>query len=205
MANRITIREWINPLYLSSQTLQEVNTAFNHAQPFPFIQLGNFFLEQQAEKIMTAALKAKKNQEYIPHMHSYCNVTLDKDKELKQCSEFLKSTGFLSLLGTMIKQQCKKAEVEMCIFNHGNYTLLHDTALQKHGIFCFIDLTKNWPAEANGQTVFVNETGAEPVIFRRAWNTLNIVQLNSNTHSFLKYVNAASGKKSIILITFHFR
>lgn len=201
MGNKIALQEWINPLYLTPQTLQQIHTAFSQAQPFPFIQLGNFLLEQKAESLRTALLKAKKVETYIPHMHSYS--TIKEDKTIAAYKEFFENSGFLTLLGTMIKQPCKKATVSCKSFEQRNYTLLHDTVQQKEGIYCFLDVTKDWPAQANGQTIFVSETGAEPVIFSRAWNTLNIVKRTANTHSFVKYVNAAAGNKEVLLMELH--
>lgn len=191
------LKQWINPQYLSAETMQQIEKQFS-SNPVPHIQLAQFLLPQKAEEIRKALEKIKWQHQYIPHMHSYALGNASGNTPINQFFSFLDSNGFKVFLGTMLRKEIKTIEKEMLLFQHRDYTLLHDSRQEKDAVLCCFDFTKDWLLGAGGETVVVSKT--EPLLFPRLCNALTLVQLKPDIHYFLKYVNAKAEKRKIFLI-----
>lgn len=194
MAEIQVLKQWINPQYLSAETMQQIEKHLSQ-QPLPNIQLAQFLLPQKAEEIRKALEKTKWQHQYIPHMHSYA---LGNDAALNSFFSFLNSNGFKVFLGTMLRKEIKTIEKEILLFQHRDYTLLHDSRQEKDAVLCCFDFTKDWPLGAGGETVVVSKT--EPLLFPRLFNALTLVHLKPDIHYFLKYVNAKAEKKKMFMV-----
>lgn len=190
------LKEWINPLYLVQETIAQISPTFYANQGLPSIQLSNFFLEGKAEQVRKILDNFSWEKNYIPHMHSFHKPA--NEKTLAFLYSLVNSSGFKSLLGTMLKKEFKNIIIEPLQFRHGDYTLLHDAHEQEKGVVCYLDFTKNWHDEAGGQLIFT--TTAEPIIFPRIFNAVHIVQITEDAQCFLKYVNSAAGKNNVYLV-----
>ena len=190
------LKEWINPLYLVKETIAQIPPTFYAHQELPSIQLSNFFLEEKAEQVRKVLDKLSWKKNYIPHMHSFHKPT--NEKALASLYSLVNSPGFKALLGTMLKKEFKNIIIEPLLFQHGDYTLLHDAHEQEKGIVCYLDFTKHWSEDFWGQLIFT--TKAEPIIFPRVFNAAHIVQITEDAQCFVKYVNSAAGKNKVYLV-----
>lgn len=191
------LKQWINPLYLVPETIQQVQKAFTSNAEVQSIQLGQFLLQSQAEKLVKALEKMKWQEAYIPHMYSH--KLSSNESALKELYTFLGTAGFKALLGTMLKRELKTVTPKAFLFEHGDYTLMHDALEEKKHILCTFDFTMRWPENSGGQQVFMHSS-AEPLIFVPSFNALNIVSMSGDVRSFLKYVNCNAGKSKRFIV-----
>jgi len=177
------LKQWINPLYLLPENITKIQQALRNDG---YIQLAEFVLQTPKK------LSWKKS--YIPDMHSYQHAALNQDKKVE---EFIMSPAFFSLIGTMIGKHVKKVTVEFLLFQHRDYTLMHDAVSHK-GMMFWLDFTKEWDTDFGGQTVFFSDKA--PLIFTSAFASLYFVALQKNMHMFTKYVNCCAEKKELFLL-----
>lgn len=196
MADIQILKNWVNPQYLSTETIKQVEQTFSSAA-IPSVQLGSFLLPEKAVAVRKAIEKIKFIHKYIPHMHSY--HTAAAEKPLADFYAFLNSSGFKTLLGTMLRKEIKIVHPQLLIYEHKDYTLLHDTIEQRAATVLFFDFSKDWKEDAGGKTVFVNPN-TEPLIFSRMFNAICIAALLPDVHYFLKYVNGVAGKNKVFLV-----
>lgn len=196
MADIQILKNWVNPQYLTTETIKQVEQAF-HAAAIPSVQLGSFLLPEKAAAVRKAIEKIKTTHEYIPHMHSY--HTTDAQKPLADFYAFLNSSGFKTLLGTMLRKEIKTVHPQLLVYEHKDYTLLHDTIEERAETVLFFDFTKDWNDEAGGKTIFVNPN-TDPLLFSRMFNAICVAALLSDVHYFLKYVNGVAGKNKVFLV-----
>ncbi len=190
------LKNWVNPQYLSTETIKQVEQAF-HTATIPSVQLANFLLPEKAAAVKKAIEKIKLNYEYIPHMHSY--HTAAAEKPLADFYAFLNSPGFKTLLGTMLRKEIKTVHPQLVVYEHKDYTLLHDTIEQRAATVLFFDFTKDWNDAAGGKTVFISPN-SDPLIFPRMFNAICVAALVTDVHYFLKYVNGVAGKNKVYLV-----
>ncbi len=190
------IRQWINPLYLVDETINQVMTTFYANTDCPNIQLSNFFLEQKAGQILRIFNRLPWKKQYLPNKHSFHQST--NDKMLSTFFTLLTSTGFNTLVSTMLRMELSTVKIEPLCFMHKDYTLLHDTYEQEKGIVCYFDFTKDWNESAGGQLISVTKT--EPLISTHVFNAAHIIQKKEDGQCFVKYVNSAAGKKKVYFV-----
>ena len=196
MADIQLLKHWVNPQYLTTETIKQVEQTFQSAA-IPSVQLGSFLLPEKAAAVRKVIEKIKFSHEYIPHMHSY--HTAAAEKPLAEFYAFLNSAGFKTLLGTMLRKEIKTVHPQLLVYEHKDYTLLHDTIEQRAATVLFFDFTKDWSEDAGGKTVFVSPK-ADPLIFPRMFNAICVAALLPDVHYFLKYVNGVAGKNKVYLV-----
>lgn len=196
MAEVQLLKNWVNPQYLSTETMKQIEQTF-HSTAIPSVQLANFLLPEKADAVYKRLEKLKLIHEYIPHMHSF--HTADAEKQLAEFYSFLNSSGFKSLIGTMIKKEIKVVYQKVLVYEHTNYTLLHDIVEQRLGTVLFFDFTKSWNENAGGKTIFVSPN-TEPLLFSRIFNAVTITALQPDVRYFVKYVNAEAKNNKVFLI-----
>jgi hypothetical protein len=177
------LKQWINPLYLAPQNITKIQQRFRNDG---YIQL--------AELVLQTPKKLSWKRSYIPDMHSYQHAALGQDKKVE---EFITSPAFFSLVGTMIGKNVKHVTAEFLLFQHRDYSLIHDSVSHK-GIMFWVDFTKEWDNNFGGQTVFFSDSA--PLIFTSAFASLYLVALQKHMHMFTKYVNCCAGKKELLLL-----
>lgn len=191
------LKQWINPLYLLPETIAQVEKTFYSHKDIKSIQLGQFLIREKAERIQKALEKSKWAHAYVPHMYSYTVAT--NESAFKDFFALLNTSGFKTLIGTMIKRQIKIVKPHAVSFSHKDYTLLHDGIDEIEHVLCTFDFSSEWPENAGGQMVF-RHPEAEAMIFPPTFNALNIVAIEKEVHSFVKYINCHAAKKKMFLI-----
>jgi Rps23 Pro-64 3,4-dihydroxylase Tpa1-like proline 4-hydroxylase len=186
------LKSWLQPSYLSSSILQQIAKTFSQQQ---YIQLADFFQEKQVLQIVQGLQLLSWKHSYNPDMHSYSHAPIDP---LKDFSAFLRSPVFCAFVGTLVGKDVKKITAEAFLFQHGDYTLLHDAEQRETGVLFWFDFTQEWDSAAGGQTIVVHRDA--PLIFAPKWNSLQLIHLQKQQQFFTKYVNAFAGKKKLVLV-----
>ncbi len=186
------LKSWLQPSYLSSSILQQITKTFSQQN---YIQLADFFQEKQAFHVIQRLQLLFWNHSYNPDMHSYSHAPIDS---LKDFSAFLHSPVFCAFVGTLVSKDVKKITAEALLFQHGDYTLMHDAQHREAGILFWFDFTQKWDSGAGGQTVVFHKES--PLVFAPRWNSLQLVRLQKHQQIFTKYVNSLAGKKKLVMV-----
>ncbi len=158
------------------------------------IQLKQFVQQAQYEKLCRSIerLQWKKKIEY--DKFNYKTAPLPKE-----LLEFFQSQDFLETVLILSGKTPKEVICELRLFEHENYTLLHDEIVQPEGIAFELEFTPIWNEKWGGCTSFVRKK-KEFARITPTPNTLTIVQQDKNTKSFVKYVNHLAENKKVVLM-----
>ncbi|GJJ73684.1 prolyl 3-hydroxylase /prolyl 3,4-dihydroxylase [Entomortierella parvispora] len=138
------------------------------------------------------------------HVRSYSRVSSQNQDRvptvLKQLQTLFGSALFESYLKKITNLGFLAVNTELRMFKKGDYTLLHDHALEKDGL----DVTFSFPYLGAGQTEWSEEWGAGAThyvaeksnlltLYPRA-NTLTIVLRDEGTLRFIRFLNSRVGE-----------
>jgi hypothetical protein len=191
---------FINPNYLLKHTLY---SAAEHFAKDGSIQLHQFLIPAMAEKVRAAVSRASLVQEYAPDRYSF-----HEPKSVpigKQLQNVLKATHEIKdIISTIVQKQVKYQDSCWRVYQHKDYTLLHDKNKEQPGYDVIIDLTPDWDNRACGYHSYVDGNGTELVRVQPAMNALTIVKRDKNTMRFVKYVNHRAGNGRRIVLQARF-
>ena len=138
------------------------------------------------------------------HVRSYRRVSSQNQDSipavLKQVQTLFGSALFESYLKKITNLSFLAVNTELRMFKKGDYTLLHDHALEKDGL----DITFSFPSLGAGQAEWSEDWGAGAThyvaeksnlltLYPRA-NTLTIVLRDEGTLRFIRYLNSRVGE-----------
>ena len=117
----------------------------------------------------------------------------------KELLEFLQSQDFLETVSILSGKTPKEVICELRLFEHENYTLLHDEIAQPEGIAFELEFTPIWNEKWGRCTIFARKK-KELACITPTPNTLTLVRQDKNTKSFVKYVNHLAEKNIRIVL-----
>ncbi|KAF9583269.1 hypothetical protein BGW38_009864 [Lunasporangiospora selenospora] len=206
------LEELVNPDYLKKETMAKMNNVFLDQSS---IELQGFF-KPDVYKALVQEVEAIENEmdgfdslwdETMGprHVRSYSRVS-DKNHTtipptLARAQSLFKSTLFESFLKEVTNLALPSANAELRMFKKGDYTLLHDHALEKSGldaVFSFPhfgasakqEWDENWGA---GATHYVNGK-SNLLTLQPKNNTLTLVLRDEGTLRFVRYLTARVGE-----------
>ena len=125
----MTLRNWINPVYLSEERTKKLYKDFSNNKPFPSLELPDFVKQDKIIKLLQALSK----QKFLPH-HSdlfQFSQTFDllysDDAVLKEFTALLSSPEMLDFMQKVTKIKLKgKIDLFGSIYQDTDYLLPHD-------------------------------------------------------------------------------
>jgi Rps23 Pro-64 3,4-dihydroxylase Tpa1-like proline 4-hydroxylase len=230
-----TLKEWIAPVYLKAQTLASIRTAFVDQSS---ITLPNFFRSDKYSAVLSAMEQQSTPPGRIdiptgsngnvdhpnsstankwtmigpPNKRHFWQYKCESNAAdiVQQCAKFLCSSNLAMLLqemtGLSLSSVCQP---EVRKFNHGCYTMGHDTdpGLTQPGLdVCFSLATKAWNSEKwGGHTQYLDSEEAL-LAFDPLPNQLSLVFRGApGAFRFVKHVNhkAKDSARYDMECTFH--
>ncbi len=182
----------VNPQYLDKENLAQIQSLFKQNKELPSIHLHSFFELNFYGKILEeiSSLSFKKEKDPLTHSYSAANIP-------RLLSSFFSSSEFKDFLFSVGGKRLSVIGGRLFSFSWKEYTVLHDTNVDKPGYDLIIDCTDDWDDSFGGSLIYVPGTGEYTSIPYRG-NSLTIVQRKKGVQKFIKYVNTHAGKKKRI-------
>ncbi|RIB10229.1 Oxoglutarate and iron-dependent oxygenase degradation C-term-domain-containing protein [Gigaspora rosea] len=195
------INEIVNPSYLTEQGIKDILKVLRKEAS---IELQQFLQQNMYDKLIDSLNKAQWDKQptgppFIRRYHLIMNNTDNESPDINSTSpfhqyiySFFKSTIFANYLAQITRYNISRAYSEIRQFQSGDYTLIHDQALDKEGLditFCCIE--EDWNHEWQGGTHYVAREEELLTIWPKK-NTLSIVVRDAGTMRFVKYVNSSA-------------
>ncbi|CAG8433426.1 1773_t:CDS:2 [Diversispora eburnea] len=174
-----TINDLVNPIYLTKQGKKKILKVLRREAS---IELQQFLKEEVYQKLMDSLNNAKWEENPIgpPFIRRYHLINNEKTVVSQSFHQFIynffTSTIFTAYLSEITRYEISSLSSEIRQFLPGNYTMIHDQALDHEGLdivlYCIED--ENWNPEWQGGTHYVaNEEELLTLWPKR--NTLSIV------------------------------
>ncbi|CAG8486789.1 6800_t:CDS:2, partial [Scutellospora calospora] len=201
------INEIINPSYLTEQGIKDIIKVLRREAS---IELQQFLQQNVYDKLIDSLNKAQWDEQptgppFIRRYHIITNNATSESPDINITSpfhqyiyNFFKSTIFTSYLAQITRYNISRISSEIRQFQSGDYTLIHDQALDAVGLditLCCIE--EDWNNEWQGGTHYVAREEELLTIWPKK-NTLSVVVRDAGTMRFVKYVNS----KNKILLDF---
>lgn len=191
-----TIHDLVNPSYLSEQGKKKILRVLRREAS---IELQQFLKEAVYQKLMDSLNDASWEENPVgpPFVRRYHLINNEKtvSSQLPQSfhqfiHSFFTSTAFTAYLSEITRYEISSLSSEVRQFLPGDYTLIHDQALDHEGLDVLLSCIEgeSWNNEWQGGTHYVaNEEELLTLWPKR--NTLSIVVRDEGTMRFVKYVN----------------
>jgi len=191
------LKKLINPLYLSKDSMEAINKTFLENSA---LELKDFLRDdvyQAILKQLDAYLKERQKRVGPANRRNYQRIPLVaqemdtfKEKEsLHSLLRLLTSVPFANFLETLTGIKPSHYYGEARNFEHGDYTLIHDDALEPVGLdFVLFFLDQTWKEDWGGQLVYMDRDSVLQTTLPSA-NSLLLTYRDEGVMRFVKYVN----------------
>ncbi len=186
-----TLRDWINPKYLTVEAVRKIALAFMNEGA---IQLSDFLLPERYTKLMSARYSF--THAYHPQQYSY-----DSAEMPRSVHDFLASSAFSEYVEILTGYRRLIPE-QILRLKHRDYTALYDHK-PFTGLGVALSLTPRWDYRWGGVLVYKHSTGDALEVVPKP-NTLTMALCSSEVQSYISYVNHCA-KGSVLLLTAHAR
>ncbi|KAI9298167.1 hypothetical protein K502DRAFT_311885 [Neoconidiobolus thromboides FSU 785] len=185
---KLQLSDFINKDYLNKENIQKINLQFNKDAT---IELRQFLLPEVYQTSCEELNQIIWHPILGPaHIRKY-RKAVEMSKTLSLLKELFQSDQFLQLLNELLNQNLMQYYGELRQFCGGDYTLLHDHALEPEGIdliFPLIkDLSQVWKSDYGGNLSYVLD-GNELFSHLPSNNCLTLIKREKDTYRFLKYL-----------------
>ena len=159
------IQEWVKIEFRSKNKIEELKKKFKSNNPFPHLELQNFFQEEKLAKVIKALEKEEfleKESDLFKFMQTHDFATSERE-ELKAFREFLSSKAFLTYMEaiTEIRLKEKSIDISASLYQNTDYLLPHDDQLEGRKIAFMIYLS-NLEAKDGGKLILYTTKGSIP-------------------------------------------
>ncbi len=178
----------LNPHYKKDDSLDAISAAFTKNKELPSITLKEIFDEPYYGELLKNIERANWIRKVNKTQFSYFAAKISP-----LLSKTLSSGELLTFASATVGKKITKIDGELRWFLWKDYTLLHDSAVEKSGFDIVIDFTTEWPKEAGGTLVYADGTGNYHSI-PSSPNTLTITRRKKDVQKFVQYVNHLAGK-----------
>ncbi len=193
-------RYFINPAYLLKHVLTDAGAQFAREGS---IQLRQFLIPDVARRLSAALSRATSRAHVIPDQYR-CHEPNTLPRLARELQRVLAKTHEIrSIVSTIVQKPVRFRDACVCVYAHGDYTLLHDKNREPPGYDIILDLTPRWDPRSCGYHSYVKD-GDELVRVEPSFNTLTIVRRPASVRRFVKYVNHHAGKDKRIVIEARF-
>lgn len=182
----------VNPIYLKSETVQQLQSLFKQNNLLPSIQLHNFFTEQEYKKINSIIKSSTFKHEKKPLLYSYSQASIKKE-----LSPFL--IEIQSITVAILSKKISFKTKSILQFQHKDYTLLNDKNIEPQAYDIIFDITTDWQDSYGGNLIYTNGHGTSFNIPSKA-NTLIIIKRTKEFNKYIEYINHYVKKKKRCLI-----
>lgn len=201
----VTLKSMLNPDYLSKNNVSVVSDIFLNQSS---IELQKFLKADVYEELLRELSEINQDQVWDEqmgprHVRSYRRVS-DKSQDivppvLSRLQKLFGSSEFEGWLKKLTNLEFQKLNSELRLFQKGDYTLLHDHALEKTGldvVFSFPALgeLKEWDESwGAGATHYVADKANLLTLYPKH-NTLTVVLRDEGTLRFIRFLTARVGE-----------
>lgn len=183
----------INPFYLTQEMLAEMRNTFTENPLVPSIQLQQAFTPKIYALIQQEARTLSLTRSTDPLHHSYASGSS------KILTNLLNQPPFIDFIGTLLNKKVKGVSCTVFTLGWKDFTLLHDSHLEKPGYDFVVDATPLWDLSWGGSIVYVDGSGESTTIGSLP-NTLLLAHRKKNVNKFIKYINHHAGKRTKTII-----
>ncbi|CAG8446855.1 11180_t:CDS:2 [Acaulospora colombiana] len=196
-----SISDFVNPSYLTEQGKKSILKTLRQEAS---IELHQFLKEEVYEKLMDSLdhVEWKENPVGPPFIRKYHLMDNERCTTsppfYKFIHDFLTSTAFTAFLSEITRYDVTSLSSEIRQFLPGDYTVLHDQALDREGLdivlYCIEEKNKEtgeaeeWNVGWQGGTHYVTREEELLTLWPKR-NTLSIVVRDEGTMRFVKYTN----------------
>ncbi|CAG8800563.1 10089_t:CDS:2, partial [Cetraspora pellucida] len=188
------ISKIVNPSYLTEKGIKHIAKVLRKEAS---IELQQFLQQNVYDQLIDSLKQAQWNEHptgppFIRRYHILINNTSSESLDISSTSpfhqyiyNFFKSTIFTSYLAQITRYNINSVYSEIRQFQSGDYTLIHDQALDEEGLditFCCIE--EDWQNEWQGGTHYVAREEELLTIWPKM-NTLSIVVRDAGTMRFV--------------------
>jgi hypothetical protein len=175
----------INAFYLDPAVQRKIRAQLRAKGTLPAVALGQFLTPHALERTGRACARGWTHTR-IPDQNSY--ATRARLAVQDEIARFARSVAGKRPVPEGTRR-----------FAHRDYTLLHDTLVQKRGTLALLFL-EDFPHEAGGSIVFMRD-GEMLGRFTPQRNTLLLVERTKGVRSFIHYVNHKAGKRTFTILS----
>jgi len=195
LETELDLEQFINPSYFKSNSIEAIKKNFIEQSS---IELKDFLKEdiysQLLQEFKEQTNPSTTNCNYIgpANRRHYQLLTPPKDSTLHTLQTLFQSKKFSNFLYSLTNVSTNSCYGEIRNFNHGSYTLVHDHALEPHGIdvtfFCLDEKETEWDENWGGQLVYMDRDDELLTVFPSK-NSLLCVFRDPGVMRFVKYIN----------------
>lgn len=159
------IIDWINPKYLKKSKVTQLRTKYLLAKPFPYLELKEFFKEDQAIKLVQAIAQERffeKESDLFKFMQSN-DFNSSTNKTIIDFVTLLKSKEFIDFMNKVTKVTCKqnKVDIHATLYQDADYLLCHDDQLDSR-IFALNFYLSDLKKEDGGALTLLDSKNNKP-------------------------------------------
>ncbi|MEK6760347.1 MAG: hypothetical protein AABX93_00300 [Nanoarchaeota archaeon] len=177
----------INKIYLNQDAIRGIKKELDTKK---FVMLDEFFNKNFYSSLNKEISNGKFSKREIFDRYSFFETSN------KKFENFFIAPQFVEFLEEILGTKIKTINFSARKFQHGNYTLLHDSEKSDGKIEFIFFMTNSWDEKFGGSVFYPGKR--EPLIVNPMKNRFFIFK--GKSRKFVKYVNNLAGKKNFILI-----
>ena len=181
----LQLDEWVQRTALTEKRIQQLKHQFQNSEPFPHLEMRDFFSEEKVAIVLKALSKEKlyeKESDLFKFMQT-ADLNFTKNKMLKEFCGFMRSEEFISYIEeiTGLHLQQGKVDVFGSVYQDADYLLSHDDLLEGRKIAFNVYLSTLGKKEGGSLNLFGSRQGKPLKIEKKIlprFNTLALFEVS---------------------------
>ena len=190
--------QWISSRYRDQLHWQQLRASFLAAQPFPHLELPDFFLPSVAEQLRQA-LRSEPGEFKEADLFAFsqtADLVSSRNPLLRSFRDFLASASFVHFLEQMCGQHLTVGKVDLSgtRYEDTHFLLCHDDQLEGRKIAFMVYLSSLEPGQGGALQLFSSSSGIPTTVAKKIiprFNTFHFFLVSkSSFHAVEEVINA---------------
>lgn len=200
----ISLRDWINPRYLPTLSLQKLYASFSSNKPFPHLVLPSLFLPEKLERVTKALQRENFHLKDADLFTFYQTDDLKgtTNKILLEFRDLLSSSEFIQFMSSItgIRLIPRKIDLAGTLYTLTHHLLPHDDDLENRKVAFMLYLTTLQKKDGGALGLYASENRKATTIVKRIQPQANtFVFFTVSKSSFHEVEEVLSNQKRVAL------
>ena len=180
----------INQNYLNKYNLEIIKKQFSK---YKMIRLGFFIENKLYKKLKREIQKEKFEKKKIADKFSYSACS-----SAKSIKNIFNSDELKFVIESILNKKINKIKLEIKKFQHGNYTLMHDSNINKDNLKFYLFICNSWNPKWGGNKVYIKKE--KSYVFSPNGNSFILIRNEKNSKNFIQYINHQARNNKLIIL-----